>query len=137
VSADQITRDQRGVVEQERELAESLGAVERARDQAGHDRLAVVDEAIDPHREALALRRRCEDLGAEEPADLLGVAHVIRVGDHDLRDAAERLDVLPIVLRQRQRIDRDVAVAPLPEERVEVDVPLLVELRPGEEIGPM
>jgi hypothetical protein len=124
-------------VDHQRELAGRLRAVERDRDQARHRLVAVGEPEVARERKRVALRGRAGESRAALLRERLGRARVIRVGDDDECDAAERVQVLAIVRRERQWVDRDVAAHAHPEHRVEVEVARLVEHRPAEEIRPV
>ena len=98
-------------------------------------RLALGEPRVAGDREALALAGGAGQLGAGDAASSRARAHVIGVGEHDPRRAAELLQVGAVVGAHRQRIDDDVAVGARPDEAVEVDVEPLVEHRPAPQVA--
>jgi len=59
---------------------------------------------------------------------------MITVGNNNERRASQAIQVLPIVLGHRQRIDYHVTVGSHPEPAIEVQITFLIKLRPAEQI---
>ena len=132
--ADQVAGDQRGVIEEQRELARCLAPVHLEHGEPERDLVALSDPPVAVEPEGLALVLRSDQLRSERGRDVLRVPQVIRIGHHDRRQPTEVPKVPAVVLGQRQRIDGDVPRLPDPDPAVEVDVPRLVEPRPAEEV---
>ena len=66
--------------------------------------------------------------------EALGATRVVGVRDDDERGATQRCEMRPIMLSHWQRVDEDVAAGPDPGHAAKIDVALLVEARPTQEI---
>jgi hypothetical protein len=62
---------------------------------------------------------------------------VIRISQDDVFGAAELLEMVEIVFRQRQGIHDDVAVSSNPKNTVEINIAARIELRPAVQVGTM
>ena len=102
--------------------------------QARHDGIVLAEPGVAPDREPIPFAARPEDLRAEPLRKGRGVAHVIGVGDHDGRGAAELAQVRLVVRGHRHRVHEHVAAGADPCDAVEIDVAGFVEDAPAEEI---
>jgi hypothetical protein len=104
----------------------------RASNLEARDRLRPVVGGVCPEvTEPVDLERRTPHARAHDRRQLHRTSYMVRVGDDDILNAAERFDMAPIVVAERQGNDGDVAVRRLPEDAVEIHITAFVKVVPA------